>query len=211
MNAPLLISMEGGEGAGKSTQAKILHERMESHGIKVEMVRDPGGTELGDYIRQYLLGKRPIGRIAEMLMFEASRAELVERSIRPFLANGVSVIIDRFIASTVAYQGHGRGMPLDLIDVLNDFATTGIVPDLTFLLDIDPRIGLERAMARHLLAGDVRFVQEDLEFHDRVRNGYLNAVPQHSSRWTVLDASHSLDDVSDAIWERVLPMLDRSG
>lgn len=185
------IVFEGGEGAGKTTQAELLYARLQQQGYAVRLLSEPGTTQLGGYLRDYLKSKRPLTREAELLLFEAARAQLVSEIIRPELAQGAVIICDRFTASTVAYQGYGRGIAPAVAEEFNEFATGGLQPDLTFLLDIDPTEGLGRVggLQLPLLANDGddgppapsrfdgpetrRFEDQPLLFHHRVRQGYL--------------------------------------
>ena len=140
----MFIVIEGGEGAGKSTQAERLYRRLQDHRCPATLVREPGTTSLGLHLREYLKSKRPLTPQAELLLFTAARAQLIHEHIQPSLERGLTVIADRFAASTIAYQGYGRRIPIDIINYLNDYATNGLNPDLTFLLDIDPEQGLHR-------------------------------------------------------------------
>lgn len=198
----LFIAFEGGEGAGKSTQASMLESHLRSQGYDTVLVREPGSTELGNYVRHYLVSDRPVTTLAELLLFEASRAELMTEHIRPHLVDGAVVIADRFAGSTIAYQGYGRGIDLDRIRWLNDFATGQLYPDLNILLNVDPLVGLERANSRELqLAlpiGDTpdRFEEETLSFHDNVRRGFLKQAESDPDRWFIVDAHRSIPQVS---------------
>lgn len=172
MPAGRLIVFEGPEGAGKSTQLRLLAESLGAHGCDVVAVREPGGTLVGDEIRRILLD--PASDIAprtEALLFMASRAQLVEREIRPALANGATVLVDRFFLSTYAYQGVGRGLPIDALRVANEMATNGLVPDLTLLLRIEAADGLARASRRG--ARD-RMERAELAFHERVSRAFTD-------------------------------------
>src|SRR5262245_9546500 len=140
----IFVTFEGGEGSGKSTQSALLKEALEARGRRVIRLREPGGTKLGEDLRQLLLNSPGIDRITELLLFLSARAELVAKTIRPALRDGIDVVCDRFIDSTSAYQGYGRGLSLDLIRTLNATAIGDCVPDLTVLLDIDPGKGLSR-------------------------------------------------------------------
>ncbi|CAI8057231.1 Thymidylate kinase [Geodia barretti] len=203
MSTPgLFIAFEGGEGAGKSTQAAALESALLADGYHAALVREPGSTKLGDYLRSYLVAKKPIVPLAELLLFEASRAQLVTERIRPLLDDGAIVIADRFAGSTVAYQGHGRGMDLEQIRWLNDAATGGLYPDMTILLDIDPLVGLGRLMAD---AAD-RFEDEEIAFHKAVRQGF-HEQEDKSGTWCLVEGNHSIDDVAAAVWARVNPLL----
>ena len=201
----VFIAFEGGEGAGKSTQARCLESHLRAQGYNAVLVREPGSTQLGDYLRAYLVNNEHIVPLAELLLFEAARAQLVEERIRPLLDDGAVVIADRFAGSTVAYQGHGRGIKLDRIRWLNDFATGRLYPDLTILLDIDPLIGLERANSRQLqlalpIAGAPdRFEEEIMAFHDNVRRGFLEQAESDPDQWHVVDGHRSIVQVATAV------------
>jgi dTMP kinase len=201
----VFIAFEGGEGAGKSTQAAILESKLRRRGYQAVLVHEPGSTPLGDYLRTFLVNNEPIVPSAELLLFEASRAQLVGERIRPLLDDGAVVIADRFAGSTVAYQGHGRGIKLDSIRWLNDFATGRLYPDLTILLNIDPLIGLERVNSRQLQlalpmadAPD-RFEEEVLAFHDNVRRGFLEQAESDPDHWHIVDGHRSIVQVSTAV------------
>lgn len=210
MSTPgLFIAFEGGEGAGKSTQAAKLQERLQDQGYSALLVREPGSTELGNYLREYLVSDRPATTLAELLLFEASRAELIAEVIEPHLADGYVVIADRFAGSTVAYQGFGRRIDLKRIRWLNDYATGGHYPDLTILLDIHPARGLSRVGDRQLqmlLPFDDpldRFEDEDLAFHDRVRQGFHAERANNPDSWVVIDGDQEVEVVGEAVWEAV--------
>ncbi len=211
--AGLFIAFEGGDGAGKSTQANLLQARLKSMGIRTTLLHEPGSTPVGDYLRRYLISDEPISQSAELLMFEASRAELVSQQIIPEISDGTVVICDRFVGSTVAYQGYGRALDLDVIQWLNDFATNGCYPDLTLLLDIEPLTGMERAHNRQFqLAfpiGDApdRFEEEEIAFHYRVRRGFNKQAEDNRATWKQIDASRAIDVVESAIWYEVKPLL----
>ncbi len=202
-----LITFEGGEGAGKSTQIGRLAGRLSSEGgfpaERVVRVREPGGTVLGEGIRDIL--KRPESRIggpAEALLFAACRSQLVEDVIRPALAEGKVVLCDRFADSTVAYQGGGRGLPASLVDSVNRLACGEVRPDLTVLLDLDPAVGLSRASARDSGKAD-RLEALDLAFHRRVREAYHALAAAEPARFLVLDATRPQPEVAEAIWHEV--------
>ena len=209
----VFIAFEGGEGAGKSTQAGLLKSHLQAEGRDPVLVREPGSTGLGDHLRKYLVAREPIAPLAELLLFEASRAQLVTERIRPLLDEGTVIIADRFAGSTVAYQGHGRGMDLQQISWLNDLATGGLYPDLTILLDVDPAIGLGRANRRQLqLALPIssapdRFEDETSRFHENVRRGFLAQAEADAERWTVVDANRAIDEVSESVQTLVADLL----
>jgi dTMP kinase len=197
------ITLEGGEGAGKSTQLARLAERLEATGSRVLRLREPGGTALGETMRDVL--KRPgsgIAPEAEALLFAACRAQLVAEVIAPALAAGAVVLCDRFIDSTVAYQSGGRGLPRAAIEAANQLACGATRPDLTFLLDLDPTRGLGRASIRDHGRSD-RFEALGEAFHRKVRAGYHELARAEPARFRVLDADRSPDLISEEIWHEV--------
>ena len=199
----IFIVFEGGDGSGKSTQARNLSQRLRRRSIPVLLTREPGGTPSGESIRRLLKGQRSFRPMSELLLFEAARAQLVESVIRPGLDGGTTVICDRYTASTVAYQGHGRGLDLALIQQLNEMATGGLVPDLTVLLDLSPLVGLSRRGT----AGSDPFESAPQEFQSKVREGYLAQAAEAPERWLVLDGSRPQRELSREIWTKVQPLL----
>lgn len=193
----VLITFEGGEGCGKSTQIRLLAKQVEAAGLTVRVMREPGGTEVGEAIRAILLDPANAGLNprAELLLYEAARAQIVAELIEPALEAGEVVLLDRFYDSTTAYQGHARALPLDEVARLNSFATAGLEPDRTVLLDIPAAEGLRRATAE---ATD-RLEAEDLAFHERVRSGFLALAAENPGRVVVVDASGSVDEVADRV------------
>jgi dTMP kinase len=204
----LFITFEGGEGCGKSTQARLLLNNLEHRNIPSVLTHEPGGTPLGNRIRGVLKVKRDfdISPQAELLLFAASRAQLVKEVILPALNTGRNVICDRFSGSTLAYQGYGRGLGQDLIESINRAATGGLEPDLIFLLDIQPETGLER---KHN-TGDDRFEAEQISFHRRVRNGYLELAGHDPGRWIVIEARQPVEKLAKAILDHVLQLLNKA-
>jgi dTMP kinase len=200
------ITLEGPEGSGKSTQAKIMIRRLAELGIEAMYTREPGGTALGEEIRNVLqhnqAGEAPCER-AELLLFEASRNQLVEKVIRPALTEGTWVICDRFMDSTTAYQGYGRGLPVDEVKTIHHFTVNGVTPDLTLLLDLEVETGFERIAQRFLELGESadRFEQEERSFHERVRAGYLKLASEEPERFRIVDASQNPEAVSVDIWK----------
>lgn len=196
----MFIVFEGGEGCGKSTQARALQRRLARAGQPAVLTREPGGTSLGERVRRSL--KKP-GRtltpLAELFLFAAARAQLVNEIISPALEDGTTVVCDRYTPSTLAYQGYGRGLSLDTIRAVNDAATGGLSPDLIVLLDIPPRAGLRRKKGRD---GD-RFESQGLAFHGRVRKGYLEMARDDPGRWVVVDGRLSREAIRKAIQERL--------
>ena len=205
MSRGRFITFEGGEGCGKSTQVLRLKERLEREGERVLLTREPGGTPLAESVRSLLKSDSvdaPCDR-AELLLFLAARAQLVRNVIRPALESGAWVVSDRFSDSTLAYQGYGRGLPLDEIRRMNDFACDGLRPDLTLLLDVDPQTSLERRLGReqrtHTSAD--RIERAGAEFHARLREGFLTLAAAEPERMVVIDASGTPDEVWESVWK----------
>lgn len=207
-NKGLFITFEGCEGCGKSTQAGLLHDEMLRRNIPSALTHEPGGTPLGDRVRKLLKVKRnyDISPQAELLLFNACRAQLVRDVILPALAQGTSVICDRFTGSTLAYQGYGRGLGVETVASINNAATGGLQPDLIFLLDLQPQAGLKRKRN----TGDDRFEAEDIAFHHRVRDGYLDLAGRDPSRWIVLEAQQPAAELGKAVLDRVLLLMNKA-
>jgi dTMP kinase len=203
----LFITFEGGEGCGKSTHSKLLLKRLEQHDIPAILTHEPGGTALGNQLRNLLKKRRgsPVSPQAELFLLAASRAQLVTEVIRPALEEGKVVICDRFTNSTVVYQGYGRGLDFTAIKMVNNMATRHLNPDLIILLDIPP----EQGLARKRSLKD-RFELEALAFHRRVREGYLKMAGAEPDRWLVIDASLPKAKVAEIIWSEVSALLPRS-
>jgi len=198
----LFITFEGVEGSGKTTQILLLKQFLERSGHSVRLTREPGGDAVAESVRALVLHADITPR-SELLLFLASRAQNVESVIRPSLASGECVICDRFIDSSVAYQGYGRGLGRDVVAALNDFATCGLVPDLTVLLDLDPAVGLKRA------ADHNRMEAESLDFHLRVREGFLRESENHRERFCVIDARESVDEIHAAIATKLAQLFEK--
>lgn len=194
----LFITFEGVEGCGKSTQIERLRLHLEACGQRVLMTREPGGTPIAEAIRDLLLdpSHHAMSPSAELLLYEAARAQHVDERIRPALESGVTVLCDRFADSTTAYQGAGRGLPLNALEYLHLIATGGVWPDLTFVIDLPVEIGLERARARGRAD---RMEQEALAFHERVRQGFLELARREPARIRVIDGTQSIDEIAAAI------------
>ncbi len=203
----LFIAFEGCEGCGKSTQAGLLYDELLRRNKPVVLTHEPGGTPLGDNVRKILKVKRDyaISPLAELLLFNSCRAQLMRDVILPALGKGVSVVCDRFTGSTLAYQGYGRGLELETVASINSAATGGLEPDLIFLLDLQPQAGLKRK--RNI--NDDRFEAEDIAFHRRVRDGYLELAGRDPARWIVLDAQQPMSVLGKAVLDRVLPLLNK--
>lgn len=196
----LFITFEGGEGCGKSTQAKSLWRRLHQQNIPAMLTHEPGGTALGNKIRRVLKekGGSPISSEAELLLFAASRAQLVTEVIQPALQEGKIVICDRFSYSTLVYQGYGRELNLPIVEMVNSLVTQNLKPDIVILLDLPPEQGLMRK--RNLKD---RFELEELSFHRRVREGYLRLAAADPDRWLVIDATLPKRKISEIVWEKV--------
>ena len=203
------ITFEGIEGSGKSTQIALLANYLTARGIRNVLTREPGGTLIGDQVRKILLdpANRSLDPTAELLLYAASRAQHLHEIILPALANGMTVLCDRFSDATLAYQGYGRRLDIEMILFLDRIVTTGMRPDLTILFDIEAGMGIERARGRNNsfgLEAEARFENEELVFHDRVRQGYLKLVAQEPDRIRIVDASGT----SEAVQEQVRKIVD---
>ena len=202
------ISFEGPEGSGKSTHAARLAERLRREGREVVQTREPGGTPTGEAIRHLLQHDAASAGLApttELLLFAASRAQLVADVIRPALARGACVVCDRFADSTTAYQGYGRGLDRAQILKLNALAVGDTMPDITILLDVDVPEALRRLRERNVKQrrSDDRFEREAAAFHERVRRGYLNLARRWPQRFRVVDSSGTIETVDAAVWQAV--------
>lgn len=201
----LFITFEGGEGSGKSVQARSLYRRLSLLAIPAILTHEPGGTPLGRKISYWLKWAQhtEISPLTELILFNASRAQLVAQVIQPDLKSGKVVICDRYADSTVAYQSYGRGLDLAMVQTVNKTATQGLVPNLTVLMDIS----VEEGLARKVHQKRDRFEQEDLTFHKRVRGGYLKMAASEPERWMVTDATQSRTKIRELIWQRVSQLL----
>lgn len=201
----VFITLEGPEGAGKTTQLKLLSKYLEDSGIEHVITRDPGGTALGKPIRRILLNSESeVHPLTELLLYEADRAQNVSEIIVPNLLAGKVVFCDRYTDSTAAYQGFGRGIDQELIDLLNGIATNGLKPDLTILFDIESSEGLSRLHP----SGHDRLEREALDFHRRVRQGYLALSEREPSRWRILDAAAPMSSVQEELRRLVQGKID---
>ena len=199
------ITFEGGEGCGKSTQIKRLKEALEREGVETVLTREPGGTWLSEEIRHLIKDQMtdvPCDR-SELLLFLAARAQLVRNVIRPALEAGKWVLSDRFSDSTLAYQGYGRGLPLEDLRQMNDFACEGLKSDLTLLLDVDPEVSRTRMLSREAetaTAAD-RIEKAGEEFHARLRTGFSELAKAEPERIVSIDANGTLDEVWESVWK----------
>ncbi len=206
MKRGLFISLEGGEGCGKSTQAARLAARLQRAGHKVVLTREPGGSAIGERIRDLLKESRGVDTLCaegELLLFAAARAQLVREVIWPALYRGNIVVCDRFADSTTAYQGFGRQLDMKLVRAINDMAVGNCWPHLTILLDVDVRVGLERADKRSSTKSPDRMGELDEKFYERVRAGFLKLAREEPRRFVVVKADTSEIKVAVAIWKIV--------
>lgn len=205
----LFITFEGGEGSGKSVQARALYRRLSQSAIPALLTHEPGGTPSGNRIGRWLKWAevKDISPLTELLLFNASRAQLVNEVLQPNLEEGKVVICDRYADSTTAYQSYGRGLDLELVEAINNAATQGLKPDLIVLLNIPVEAGL----ARKRVKKQDRFEQEALAFHQRVRKGYLKLAANDPQRWLVIDATQPKEKIAEIIWQRVSQLLSRQG
>jgi len=193
----MFITFEGPDGSGKTTQIKMLADYLESRGKPVLLTREPGGTVISEEIREVILAKKNLGmqHETEALLFSAARAQIVSELIRPALAEGKIVLCDRYADSTMAYQGYGLGLDREALRAITQFATDGLVPDVTFYIDVPVQVGLAR---RH--RGETnRLDQKAAEYHQRVREGFRQLVQAEPHRWIVIDGTQAIDDVQQEI------------
>jgi len=197
----LFITFEGGEGSGKSFQSRALYRKLDKLAIPALLTHEPGGTLLGEKLSRLLKYSRDTGisSLTELLMFNTSRSQLVKEVIRPKLNAGKVLICDRYTDSTIAYQHYGRGLDLKLVNTINDAATGGLRPDLTFLLDVPVEVGLTRKGKKM----PDRFETEKAVFHQKVRAGYLKLAAGEPKRWVVIDACQAKEKIAGMIWDKV--------
>jgi dTMP kinase len=194
----MFITLEGPEGSGKTSHISPLVEYLRARGHNVFATREPGGTSIGEQIREVIhnLKNTEMHPRTETLLYQAARAQIVEQLIRPKLSNGFIVLCDRYADSTIAYQGYGHNQDLDQVRSLVNYATGGLVPDITILLDLDVKVGLQRKQKENEWN---RLDAYDLAFHKRVRTGYLELVGQEPGRWIIVDANLEWQPVQDAL------------
>ncbi len=200
-----LVTLEGGEGSGKSTQAEVLATLLREQRYTVLLTREPAGTELGEIVKGIFQRGVAVTAESELFLFEAARAQHVRDVIRPALERGEVVLCDRYMDSTLAYQGYGRGLSLDHLRAVNHIATEGLSPHFTILMDVPPETGLARKDYERL--GD-SIGKEPLEFHERVRAGYLELARREPKRFAVVDASLPSERVTESAWQHLQRFLD---
>jgi len=205
MERGVFITFEGGEGTGKSTQIERLGQHLRERGFEVVVTREPGGTPVAEAARAILLDPElDPDPLSELFLLAAARRDLVERVIRPALSRGAVVLCDRFTDSSVVYQGVVGGVGREMVEEINRMATGGLVPDRTFLLDLDPRVGIERTRRRNdEVGGRSRFDERPLEFHQRVQDAYLELALEDTARFRVLPA----EEEEEVLFERLLEEL----
>jgi dTMP kinase len=201
----IFITFEGGEGSGKSYQSKRLYQRLINAGYNAILTQEPGGTPIGDEITRLLKWppKNKPSALTELFLFNASRAELVNTVIQPAIRNGKIVVCDRFTDSTVVYQGYGLGLDIEMIKILNKFATSDLKPDITFLLLCPPEKGLKRKQKQP----KDRFEQEDIGFHQKLYESYMELTAIDSNRWVTIDATMLPEDIESIIWQKICSLL----
>ena len=201
-NKGLFISFEGVDGCGKSTQVKLLKDKIASEGIKVELVREPGGLKISEEIRKILLNpdNSSMNYETEALLMTASRAQLTQEVIKPLLAKGFFVLADRFSDSTLAYQGGGRKLDIDILKKINSFATKNLVPDITFLIDIKP----EDAVLRSGVSSPDRIEGAGVDLQKDVQKTYIKLAKEFSNRFIVLDGYDSISSIHSIIWDKII-------
>lgn len=213
----LFITFEGPEGSGKSTQARLLYERLQSLGFPVIVTREPGGTRIGEMIRRILVDLRntEMAPTTEILLFSAARAQLVNELVRPYLATGGIVLCDRYADSTFAYQGYGLGRDLEELQAITAVATGGLMPNMTIFLDLPVEDGLQRRRAAREQSGGGyntpaewnRLDARDLAYHQRVANGFAELMNREPKRWRRFDANQHVEALADQIFHAVEPLL----
>jgi dTMP kinase len=213
-NLGLFITFEGPDGSGKSTQIELVADFLRRKGFNVYCTREPGGSSIGDQIRDVLhdVKNTEMSSRAEILLYSASRAQLVEQIVLPRLAQGDVVLCDRYADSTYAYQGYGRQLVFEALRTVTEFATQKLKPDLTIYLDLDVETGLQRKVEANA-AGEGEWNRMDqlkLDFHQRVRSGYLEMAKKEPDRWLVVNASGTIEEINQSICERLEEVLSEN-
>jgi len=207
----LFVSIEGFDGVGKTTQANLLNEYLKNEGIKSILVREPGGTSLAEKIREILIADSELSPITELLLFESARSDLVSKLIREKLENDFIVITDRYLDSTLAYQGYGRNINKSIVNELNKFSTENLYPDITFLLDLKVEEANKRTKKRKDTSNKdqiLKFENEENIFHQKIRDGFLEIAKNNNDRINIIDASLDQKEILKLIIEKVLRKLN---
>ena len=204
----LLITFEGGEGSGKTTQSQILYNTLKEKGFEVIKTREPGGTKFAETIREILVQgeSNKINNISELLLFAAARADHVQKVIKECLKDNKIVICDRFTDSTLAYQGYAGNLDLDLVKEVNRISIGEISPDLTFIFDIDPTLGIERALGEN--NKETRFEEKDIMYHKKIRDGYMDIARDNPDRCVVINGTIDIEQISKKILELTLDKIN---
>lgn len=204
----LLITFEGGEGSGKSTQSQILYDTLIEKGFEVTKTREPGGTKFAEIIREILVqgDSNKIDNISELFLFAAARTDHVQKVIKKSLKDNKIVICDRFIDSTLAYQGYAGNLDLDIVKEVNKISIGEIYPDITFIFDIDPTQGIERALGEN--NKETRFEEKDIMYHKKIRDGYLSIARDNAQRCVVINGANDIEQISKKILELTLDKIN---
>ena len=204
----LLITFEGGEGSGKTTQSQMLYNTLKEKGFEVIKTREPGGTKFAETIREILVQgeSNKINNISELLLFAAARADHVQKVIKECLKDNKIVICDRFTDSTLAYQGYAGNVDLDLVKEVNRISIGEISPDLTFIFDIDPTLGIERALGEN--NKETRFEEKDIMYHKKIRDGYMDIARDNPDRCVVINGTIDIEQISKKILELTLDKIN---
>ena len=204
----LLITFEGGEGSGKSTQSQILYDTLIEKGFEVTKTREPGGTKFAEIIREILVqgDSNKIDNISELFLFAAARTDHVQKVIKKSLKDNKIIICDRFIDSTLAYQGYAGNLDLDIVKEVNKISIGEIYPDITFIFDIDPTQGIERALEES--NKETRFEEKDIMYHKKIRDGYLSIARENAQRCVVINGADDIEQISKKILELTLDKIN---
>jgi len=204
----LLITFEGGEGSGKSTQSQILYDTLIEKGFEVTKTREPGGTKFAEIIREILVqgDSNKIDNISELFLFAAARTDHVQKVIKKSLKDNKIIICDRFIDSTLAYQGYAGNLDLDIVKEVNKISIGEIYPDITFIFDIDPTQGIERALGEN--NKETRFEEKDIMYHKKIRDGYLSIARDNAQRCVVINGADDIEQISKKILELTLDKIN---
>jgi len=211
MSKGFFITFEGGEGSGKTTQSELLYNNLKQKGLNVTRTREPGGTILAESIREILLKgeKDKMSSLTELYLFAAARRDHIDNIIEPSLKNNEIVICDRFIDSTTAYQGYAGNIDLDLINSINNFTIGSIIPNITYIFDIDPNIGLKRSI--NTTSEEIRFEEKDIGYHKKIRSGFLEIAKNNSDRCIVIDAEQELKKIEEFLLNLTIKRYEDNG
>lgn len=211
MSKSFFITFEGGEGSGKTTQSELLYNNLKQKGLNVTRTREPGGTILAESIREILLKgeKDKMSSLTELYLFSAARRDHIDNVIAPSLKNNEIVICDRFIDSTTAYQGYAGNIDLNLINSINNFTIGSIIPNITYIFDIDPNIGLKRSI--NTTSEEIRFEEKDIGYHKKIRSGFLEIAKNNSDRCIVIDAEQELKKIEELLLNLTIKKYEDNG